>query len=80
MKIPTHFSGHTMKCVKDGVLTSRARAEIVEALSTIIMLHTLNPSPEHYNTCCKRLVETHPTLKDIAGDTDYVRLKKYLYT
>ena len=62
--IPTRFSVDTMTVLKEGVLTSKARDEIITSLSTLIMVHTMRPTPDDYTTVCRRLVEKHPRLKD----------------
>ena len=56
-----------MDCVEEGVLTSKARDEIVKSLSTLMMLHTMTPSTDEYNVLCHRLVQTIPSLKDSVG-------------
>ena len=53
--------------ISSGVPTRKARDEIVNALSTLIMVHTIRPSSEDYTIICKKLVEKHPTLKDSLG-------------
>ena len=67
MTIPTRFSAETMKILKNGVPTQKARDEIVSALSTLILVHTTRPDSDDYNTVCRRLVEKHPSLRDASG-------------
>ena len=57
--VPTRFSSNTMTAMKEGVLTSKARDEIMTSLSTLIMVHTMRPTPDDYTTVCRRLVEKH---------------------
>ena len=69
--VPKRFSADTMeamqKCTKVGSpLSNKARDEIVNALSTLIMVHTIKPSPSDYNAVCLKLVKAYPVLKDRA--------------
>lgn len=48
------------------------RDEIVNPLSTLMMVHTLTPTPEDYNTVCAKLIMAYPVLKDTC-DNGYVR-------
>ena len=65
--IPTRFSNPTMKCIETGILSSHARDEIINSLSTCIMLYTTTPTSYESEIICQRLVETHKTLKDSLG-------------
>ena len=67
LTVPTRFSVSTSKAIKCNTLTSKSRDEIVNAVSTCILIHTLNPSPEEISVCCKKLLDKHPTLKDTHG-------------
>lgn len=58
----THFSSETTATLESGVPTQRARDEFVNALSTPILVHTLRPNSDDYNTVCKRLMTKHPTI------------------
>ncbi len=69
--IPTRFSTETAACVKSGVLTKKARDEIVNSLATLMLVHTSRPSPDDLTTVCKRLVRKYPVLKDKV-DSGYV--------
>jgi len=64
MVMPKRFSLVTNEAIKSGALTPRARDEIIHSLTTLIMVHTINPISDDYNTVCTRLVKTYPTLKD----------------
>ena len=66
--IPAAFSVFTEKAIKSGILTKRVRTEIVQSLSTSILIHTRNPSGDQYNAVCLKLIETYPTLKDLHGN------------
>ena len=49
------------------MLSQKARDEIVNSLSTLILVHTIRPTSEDYNTVCSRLVKKHAVLKDHIG-------------
>lgn len=61
-----------------GVLSKRSRDEIVQSLSTHILVHTNRPLPDDFHTVCRRLVEKYPSLKDTV-DNGYVRTKVLIY-
>lgn len=69
--IPRRFSIVTNEAMKSGVLTPRARDEIVNYMATLMMVHTIRPTSNDYNTVCLRLIKTHPILKD-GADNGYV--------
>jgi RIO-like serine/threonine protein kinase len=50
-----------------GVPTRKSRDEIVKALSTVMLVHTIHPDANDYNVICKKLVDKHPVLKDHVG-------------
>ena len=62
-----------MKSIKSGEVTKAARCEIVAALHTRILQHTLYPTPSEYKTVCQKLVSIYPKLADCAGN-GYVSL------
>lgn len=62
--LPVRFSAATNKVVESGKLTSKARVEIVTALSTLMLVHTSRPTPSDLTTVCRRLVEKYPKLRD----------------
>lgn len=72
--MPSCFSNRTEEAMKTGQLTKRNRIEIVQALSSAIMLHTKIPSSVQYNTVCQKLIEKFPVLKDEIGATRYVSI------
>lgn len=78
MAIPTRFSGETTSSIDSGVLSKRSRDEIVQSLSTHILVHTNRPLPDDFHTVCRRLVEKYPSLKDTV-DNGYVRTKVLIY-
>ena len=73
LNMPKRFSTETMTAIKSGILNNRVRDEIVNSLSTLMMVHTVKPTPEEYNTVCTKLITTYPVLKDNC-DNGYVRV------
>ena len=69
--IPTRFSSETTTAIKSGILKRRHRAEIVNSLSTLMLVHTSRPTPDDYPMVCRRLVEKYPDLSDKV-DSGYV--------
>ena len=69
--IPSRFSAETTSILESGVLKPKARDEIVNTLSTLIVVHTIKPTTNDYNTICSRLIKKRPVLKDHIG-TGYV--------
>lgn len=57
--------------MKTGILKRRHRDEIINSLSTLMLVHTSHPTPDDYTTVCRRLVEKYPNLKDKV-DSGYV--------
>ena len=76
--IPTRFSAETTSALKNKVPTQKARDEIINALATLILVHTLRPTSDDYNMVCQRLVNKHPSLKDASG-SGYVGFLLYIY-
>jgi len=66
------FSDHVKEAVTTGIVTMRARREIVQVLKTFITAHTLQPTSDHYNTVCSKLVLKYPKLEDDVGKSSYV--------
>ena len=77
--IPSRFSRPTMKCIEEGILTSASRDEVVNSLSTLMMLHTVTPTSTDYTIVCERLVKAIPCLKDCVG-SGYVSIYLSLLT
>lgn len=71
LAIPSRFSAKTTAALESGTPTGKARDDIINALATVTMVHTMNPTGSEYNTVCRRLTEKHPVLKDSIG-TGYV--------
>ena len=70
--VPCNFSTSTEEALKSGKLTRPNRTEIVQALSTAMLVYTKVPTKEQYNTVCQKLIERFPVLKDDVGTTGYV--------
>ena len=71
LPIPTRFSAETMSCIESGVLTKKARGEIVHSLSILMLVHTNRPSPDDYTIVSRRMIQRYPSLKDKV-DNGYV--------
>ena len=69
--IPKRFSTETTAAIKSGKLNNKARDEVINALATLMMVHTIKPTSNDYNTICSKLVRAYPLLKDSA-DSGYV--------
>ena len=69
------FSDHVKEAVRTGVVTARARREIVQVLRTYVTAHTLYPKSEQYNTVCSKLIQKYPKLEDDEGQKTYVSYK-----
>jgi len=69
--IPKRFSTETTTAIKSGKLNNKVRDEVINSLATLMMVNTINPTSNDYNTVCSRLVQAYPLLKDSA-DGGYV--------
>lgn len=72
--IPKRFSTETTTAIKSGKLNNKVRDEVINSLATLMMVYTIKPTPNDYNTICSRLIQTYPVLKDDA-DRGYVSYK-----
>jgi hypothetical protein len=53
---------------KDKMAITRAvRCEIVSSISTLVMVHTIKPSPEERTVISQKLVSKYPILVDTYG-------------
>ena len=66
--IPTRFSRETSAGLESGRITRKARDEIINSLSTLILVYTIHPMPDDYNIVCRNLVKKHPILNPFTGD------------
>lgn len=69
------FSSFVRDAVKTGVVSARARCEIVQVLRTYVTAHTIKPTSEQYTTVCRRLIAKYPNLEDTEGKS---RIVSYL--
>ena len=73
LPFPTHYSKTTTEAIQKGVYTKSARTEIVNAISTRIMDHTMTPTSVEYTKLCARLISVYPNSADTVGNR-YVSL------
>ena len=67
--IQKRFSTETTAAIKSGKLNNKVRHEVIKkALATLMMVHTIKPTSNDYNTICSKL---YLLLKDSA-DSGYV--------
>ena len=66
------FSSNVKEAVDSGVITGIAQQEIIQVLHTYMLVHTIKPTSEQYNTVCRKLVTKYPKLKDTEGESYYV--------
>ena len=73
-KIPERdsFSGSVQRAIDTGVVSSKARREIVQVLRTLISMHTLYPVSEEYIGVSQKLVTKYPNLRDPVGTNGFV--------
>lgn len=66
------FSGSVQRAIDTGVISSKARREIVQVLRTLISMHTLYPVSEQYIAVSQKLVAKYPNLRDPIGTNGFV--------
>ena len=66
------FSKSVRMAISTGVITDKARKQIVQVLRTYITKYTLYPSPEQYTAVCQQLITKFPKLKDQEGLSIFV--------
>lgn len=69
-KLPTQFSLKTMKALSGSnkmEITRAVRCEIISSISTLVMVHTISPTPEEKTILAQRLVAEYPILADSYG-------------
>jgi len=70
------FTNSVQEAIRTGVITSKARREIISVLRTYIVAHTVYPTSEQYNTVCRKLVSKFPNLMDTElGKSTIVSIK-----
>lgn len=72
------FSDYVKEAVSTGVISSRARREIIQVLRTYMTAYTVKPKSEQYKAVCKKLILKFPKLEDTEGKGDYVSMIKQL--
>ena len=72
------FTSFVKEVVKTGIVSSRARTEIVQVLCTYIIANTVRPTSEQYTTVCRKLISKFPALEDTEGNSRIVS-KGYNY-
>ena len=65
------FSDHVKEAVSTGVVSSRARREIIQVLRTYVTAYTVKPKSEQYKAVCKKLILKFPKLEDTEGKCEY---------
>ena len=60
------------EAVRTGVVSSRARREVIQVLRTYIIAHTITPSSEQYTTVCRKLIAKYLKLEDTEGKSQIV--------
>ena len=58
--------------IATGIITNTARSRLLTVLRGAILVHTMEPTIEQYNSVCSQLVTKFPKLRDDGG-TGYVR-------
>ena len=60
------YSGSVQKAIGTGVVTSKARRDMITVLRTLMLMlqHTTMPDSIHYNAICEALVTKFPNLAD----------------
>ena len=71
-QIPLHFSRQAEEAIASRLLTRSVHTEIIQSISSLMMVHTTTPELVQYNTVCQKPVEQYPNLKDIIGLSGYV--------
>lgn len=66
------FSGVVQQAIESGLISSRARRELVQILRTLITRHTVKPIGKEYNGVCQKLVSKFPKLQDPLGTDGFV--------
>ncbi len=69
-QMPKQFSLKTMSVLKNNVkleVTEAIKREVISSIATLVMVHTIHPSPEERTALAQRLVNTYPILKDSLG-------------
>lgn len=63
----TSFSVAVQQSIDTGVISSKARSEIIRVLQTLVLQHTQYPNHNQYESVCEKLVTKYVLLKDTVG-------------
>ena len=66
------YSWSVQKAIETGVISSKARREIVQVLRTLISRYTKYPTSDQYTIISQKLVEKFPNLRDPIGSNGFV--------
>ena len=73
------YSWSVQKAIETGVISSKARREIIQVLRTLISQYTKYPTSEQYTIITQKLVEKFPNLRDPIGSNGFVRNTMIVY-
>ena len=67
--IPEHstFSKFVHQAIDTGLVSSRARREIIQTLRTLVLQYTHRPTADQYNGVCLKLIQKYPCFRDEIG-------------
>ena len=66
------YSWSVQKAIETGVVSSKARREIVQVLRTLISQYTKYPTSDQYAIICQKLVEKFLNLRHPVGSNGFV--------
>ena len=78
LTLPTRFSKETTGAIESGILTKKARVEIHNAVATLMLVYTSQPTSNDQDVVCRRLIQKYPTLKD-SSDSGCVSYPFFLF-
>ena len=61
------FSSSVKQAIDTGVVSSKARSEVVRVLRTLVLQQTHIPNHVQYETVCEKLVVKYAKLRDSMG-------------
>ena len=67
-----HIHEYVQKAIETGVISSKARREVVQVLRTLISQYTKYPTFDQYTIICQKLVEKFPNLRDPVASNGFV--------
>lgn len=68
------FSESVQEAINTGVVTAKARREIIQVLRTLMITYTHYPTSEQYIVVCQNLITKYPKLRD---DKENPFVRKY---